>query len=284
MDVDVVIRTAGDPARYGSLRRAIASVANQRGVRAGTIAVVNGKSLPAWLGDAIQLHRVRGKISPGTALGIGRGLVSSPYFAFLDDDDELLPHALATSLDLLSVDPATDVVVTSGYYKSGEQVRLHIPNIAREQSDPLSGIVERSWLNPGGAVFRTATISQRYFDDLPGLCEWTFLAFNLALDGRRIRFVDCPTYLAHDTPGSLSKTSAYVEAVAATIERMRQHSLPPALRAKLERKYRVALHESAERSRQEGNLRKAWRYHLLSLASRECLTYLAYTRKLVWKM
>jgi hypothetical protein len=282
--IDVIIRTAGKPERHASLERAIASVLSQQGVNARPVVVANGTVLPATLESqpSIRVHHIRDRVSPGTALGIGRSLVQARYYAFLDDDDELLPHALATALEILQADGATDLAVTTGYWNSGGTSCIDIPDIVREQSDPLRGIIERCWLHPSGALYRTSAVSQAYFEDLPPLCEWTFLAFRLALDRRSIRFVDCPTYVAYDTPGSLSKSSAFAEATIGVLERMRKYPLPPAVRGPLERKYRAALHDMAERWRQEGKLTKAWRFHLKSIRPPQGLRYLAYTRKLVW--
>ena len=284
LDVDVIIRTAGR--RRAALARATGSVLNQRGVEARPIVIANhprlGPRLPLALESRVKLHRVSHKVSPGAALGVGRSLVTAPFFAFLDDDDELLSAALAAGVEIMRENAEVDAVITTGYRIASGQRRIDIPDIAREQRDPLSGIIERCWLNPGGALFRTAAVSQSYFDGLPDLCEWTFLAFRLAFDARNIRFLDQPTYLAYDTPGSLSKTAEYVDAIASVLDTMRGFPLPQDLRAKLERKYRGALHEAAECALKQGQHIKAWRFHLRSMRPPYLLRYFAYTRKLLW--
>ena len=285
--VDVVIRTAGRLERRSSLQRAIQSVLHQRGVAARPIVVLAGNmpELASALArqNNVKVHMVGQRASPGRALGIGRRLIRADFYAFLDDDDELLPHALATGLNILNADPDVDLVVTTGYWISAGERRIHIPEITRHQDDALNGIIERCWLNPGGGLYRTATIPEQYFEKLPDFCEWTFLAFQLARAGHNIRFLDIPTYDAYDTPGSASKSEEFLEAIVGVLSTIRECSLPDATRDRLEQKYRAALHHAAEHYRRAKRLGKAWRYHLKSLKPPYTLRYAAYTRKLVWQ-
>jgi hypothetical protein len=284
--VDVVIRTAGQHERRASLKRAIHSVLYQRGVAARPIVVLAG-NLPRLAAELatqrrVKVHLVGEPASPGRALGIGRNLVETDFYAFLDDDDELLPHAIRKRLDIMRAEPSVDVVVTTGYWRSGKQRRIHIPDITRHQGDAVNGIIERCWLHPGGGLYRTSAISRDYFAALPDLCEWTYLAFTLALDRHNIRFVDQPTYNAYDTPGSQSKSDKFVEAMLGVVTAMRSQTVPAAARARLEDKYRTALHNAAEHYRQNEQWAKAWRFHLKSLMPPYTLRYAAYTRKLLW--
>ena len=284
--VDVVIRTTGQHDRLESLRRAIASVQNQHGLTARPIVVLTGHS-PRLVAEAlsrpgIRLHQLREPTSPGRAACIGRNLVEADFYAFLDDDDELLPHALATRMAIMRSEPAIDLVVTSGYWVSGNERLIHVPDIARHQDDLIGGIVERCWLTSCGGLYRASSISRDYFDGLPDLCEWTWLAFMLAIEGRKIRIVDVPTYNAYDTPRSQSKSGEFLDAVVNVLAAMRAHPLPHAMQERLERKYRAALHDAAEHARQAGQLGKAWRLHLESMKIPSTLRYAAYTRKLLW--
>ena len=284
--VDVVIRTAGQRERRDSLQRAICSVQSQDGVAARPIVVLTGH-LPALAAQmngqpGIKVHHVGVPVTPGRAASIGRKLVDADFYAFLDDDDEFLPHALATGLEIMRADPAVDLVVTAGYWISGNERRIHIPDIARHQHDPIHGIIERSWLSSCGGLYRASSISPEYFEALPNLCEWTWLAFRLALERRNIRFVEVATYNAYDTPRSQSKSGEFLDAVLGVLAAMRAQSLPLAAREPLELKYCAALHEAAERSRQARQLGKAWRFHLQSMRVPNALRYAAYTRKLLW--
>jgi glycosyltransferase involved in cell wall biosynthesis len=285
--VDVVIRTAGQYERRSSLQRAIRSVLNQQDVVARPIVVLIG-NLPRLAAELaaqhrVKVHRVGEPAPPGRALGIGRRLIEAGFYAFLDDDDELLPHALATGLKIMHVEPWVDLVVTTGYWFSGNRRQIHIPNIARHQDDAVNGIIERCWLSACGGLYRASTISQNYFEHLPDFCEWTCLAFRLALDRRNIRFLDLPTYNVYDSPGSQSQSDEYLEAALGVLAAMRAHPLPPEARDRLEQKYRAALHRAAEHYRQAKQWGKAWRFHLKSLKPPYTLRYAAYTRKLLWK-
>lgn len=286
--VDVVVRTTGDPARRRSLQRAIASVVGQQGVAARPIVVVAGEAadpaLAVACGNGTRVHRIGAYSPPGRALRVGRTLVEARFFAFLDDDDELLPDALATRLAIMRAEPAVRVVVTTGYCLSDGGRRIHIPDIARHQDDSLNGIIERCWLASCGGLFRTSAVTEEYFAGLPDLCEWTCLAFRLAQNRANIRFLDCPTYNVYDTAGSLSKSDEFLEATLQVLRAMRAQPLPAAARDKLERKYRATLHDAAERCRRSRNLAKAWGYHLQSMKPPHTLRYGAYTRKLLWKV
>jgi hypothetical protein len=268
------------------LHRAILSVLTQEDVRARPIVVVVGKhpSLSDELKARypVKVHAVGGDASPGRALGIGRNLIEARFYAFLDDDDELLPHALRTGIEIMDAEPSADLVVTTGYWISGSSRRIHIPNITRHEGDAVNGIIERCWLNPCGGLYRASTIVRSYFERLPDLCEWTYLAFRLALDGHNIRFIDVPTYNAYDTGGSQSKSDEFLDATLAVIAAMRAYSLPPVARAGLEHKYRAVLHHAAEHYRHKNQWAKAWRFHLKSLKPPYTLLYAAYTRKLLW--
>jgi glycosyltransferase involved in cell wall biosynthesis len=284
--VDVLVRTTCKGSRRRSLQRAVASIVSQRGVAARPVIVVAGAqpgSLPRLAArNGIRVHRIGTEASPGRALAIARELVDAPFFAFLDDDDVLLPDALATRVAILRTEPRVQVVVTTGYLARGNGRRLHIGDIARHQGDPLRGIVERCWLASCGGLFRTDAVPPAMFDALPDLCEWTCVAFRLAATSCSIRFVDRPTYVVHDSAGSLSKSDAFVEASLRVLDEMRSAPLPAADRRRRAHKYRATLHDAAERCRRAGTIGQAWRYHLRSLQPPGTLRYAAYTRKLLW--
>ena len=162
----------GEDGRRGTLERALLSVLNQEGVAARPVVVITGgrPDPAAELASSYRakVHIVGEPASPGRALGIGRKLTDARFYAFLDDDDELLPHALGTRLGIMRAEPAVDVVVTTGYWLSGGQRRIHIPDITRHQDDSLNGIIERCWLTSCGGLFRASAISRDHFDGLRG--------------------------------------------------------------------------------------------------------------------
>ena len=58
--------------------------------------------------------------------------------------------------------------------------------------------------------------------------------------------------------------------------------MSPEVRAKADKKYHVALHILAAKCADEGDLRRAWRYHLASMRPPYTLDYLLFSRKLLW--
>src|SRR5690606_12099107 len=130
-------------------------------------------------------------------------------YAELDDDDELLPNALALRLDAMA-DGSIDVVVTNGLVGNGARHVRAIDNMAEIAAAPLISLMSRCWLRPGSAMFRTEAVGSEYFQDIPPYLEWTYLALRLAVT-RNIRFLDEPTFVYNAaTHPSLSKSVDYV--------------------------------------------------------------------------
>ena len=95
------------------------------------------------------------------ALSAGRELVDTRYFAELDDDDILLPHAMISRFESLSKSENIDAVVSNGFfYNNGKKVISH-PDITACQDDPLESVVKYVWLNPGAALFRTSAVEKK---------------------------------------------------------------------------------------------------------------------------
>lgn len=284
--IDVVIRSTLETGRKEKILRAIGSIQRQQGVHATPIVVANGDRYDASLRDALSSRQdVRftyfPEASTGRAMRVGRELVTAPFFAFLDDDDELLPHGLSVRLDQMRREPLPDVVVTSGYFEQNGAREMHLPDIEADQDDPLFAITKRCWLSSCSGLFRSERVTVDYFDGTTDYQEMTLLAFRLALAQMRIRFLAEPTYVIHDTPGSLSKTRAHAEAAEKVIEKMLSYQTPAHVRKSLKEKYGNALHVLAETYGAEGRRLKAWRYHLRSMRPPHTFQYLAYTRKLI---
>lgn len=214
--VSIVIRTRGNVARREQLERALASVLSQRSVRARAIVVVNGPSFSRELVSQLQAEpRCTVHVDPSAdkcaATRIGRALVRDPYFGYLDDDDELLPGALEMRARHLETDPEIDCIATNGEYETRGGVRPVLPNPEAFRAGLCRAILnQRTWLAAGGALFRAATIGERYFSDLPPHREWTLIGFRIASE-RNVRFVDETTYRIHDTAVSESKKPTYAE-------------------------------------------------------------------------
>lgn len=283
----MIIPTLADTARANLLHRAIESVLSQEAVCAVPIIVVNGDCCdPAVLASLINRADVRcfdlsHRSLPEARLK-GRELVDAPFFAYLDDDDVLLPNSIATRLRPMLTDEKIDVVVSNGYRDSQDGRELTDPDIGRFQSDPLDGLMETCWLNANGGLFRTKSVGREFFVDLPPVVEWTYIAFRLS-QARRILFLNRPTFVQNVTPRSLYSSKEFLLRHPYVLRGMLSWKMPSIVRAKLKRKYVAALHQTSELLCDRGDLRTAWRYHLESICHISGQRYLGYTRHIVWK-
>jgi glycosyltransferase involved in cell wall biosynthesis len=283
--VSVILPTVALASRAACLGRALESVLAQEGVRVDPIVVANGPDCDHDLLSALVRRRDirllrRRESGLGAAITAGRGLVDAPYFAELDDDDLLLPGALAARVARMETDRRVDAVVTSGYLRSARGDVLSVSDIAQCADDPLRAVIDRMWLKPGAGLFRTATISAAYFEGMPPYLEWTYLAVRLALE-RRIAFLDTPTFVySEDTPRSLSKSPEYVRRQPEALRAVLRLPLPSDVRRALRRKYVAALHGASVNDLGQGRRTEAWKWHLRTLLHLYGWRYLTYTRHL----
>jgi glycosyltransferase involved in cell wall biosynthesis len=181
--VSVVIPTLGLRERATSLRRAVESVLDQCGARAVPLVVLNGaQSCPdveRWLRAEPRVRLLtRDEGNLPAALLAGREAVDTPYFATLDDDDLLLPGALALRLRALQERPDRAAVVTNGYRRDRFGDVLHIASGRgahdphREiERDPLRALLRRNWLLPGSWLGRTDAVGASLFHGMPRYLE-----------------------------------------------------------------------------------------------------------------
>lgn len=279
----VIIPTTAELGRRESLLRAIDSALTQQGVVANLVVVVNGPRVYPSLVQEIetlplQVVRLREASLP-SAIHAGRLRVASQYFSFLDDDDIYLPNALQARLEALNAERA-DFAVSNGIDGAGGLV---IPDPRAVASDPLRALVTRNWLASCGGLYRSESISAEFFRDLVKYLEWTVLGFRLLIAGKKVCFLDNPTFRLSDTEGSASKQRS-MEALlngAAVVDYMFTHA-PAEFRGSLAWKRASAYHAISDCCLHSGDLNQAWSRHL------SCLRmggwqYLAYTRHLVWQ-
>lgn len=284
--VTVIFPTLARRDRGPSLRRAIASVLAQEGVRAVPLVVINGSEKDPELvreltaDPRLRVTLVEDRDLPG-ALRAGRELVDTPWFSRLDDDDLMLPGALALRVAALETRPGLDAVVTNGYRRSATGDTLHVTDSAAVQRDPLSALLRGNWLLPGSWLCRTDAIGPEIFRDAPHWLECTYLAVKLASGGRMI-FLEQPTVAWHtDVPGSESKSLGWSLGEADSLARILELDLPEPFRDGIRRKIAVACHSAAGRLLATGNPRDAWRWHLRSLRERGGWRYLVYSRRVL---
>lgn len=283
--INVIIPTTCEARRWSSLKRAISSVTSQKNVDVDVIIVVNGtrfdpgcyKELRNMPGLTV-VYQEEGNLP--LAVKLARSLVTAPFFAFLDDDDEYFPGTLWSRLQPLLVDETVGYVASNGYRCIGNQDVQDITNIEAVQRDPLCALIRENWLASCGGLYRSVSVTEDYFDGRTRYFEWTLLAFKLASTLKMV-FVDAPTYRIHDSPSSLSKSEAYREAEVGVLNQILALELPANVKSGLRIKLGKAYHSLSNYYRQEGELKRAWSYHLTSLRYPEGLRYLTYTRRLL---
>jgi glycosyltransferase involved in cell wall biosynthesis len=272
--------------RRALLVRALQSVLGQDGVRAIPLLVINGPDRdPAVTRELRSDHRLRvttlDDASLPAALLTGRGMVDTPWFAELDDDDLLLPGALSRRVQALESGPEYDAVVTNGVKRAATGDTLNIPDTSVVLGDPLRALSHQNWLLPGSYLCRTDTVGPELFEGMPRYLECTYLAIRLATD-YRLQFLDCPTVVWHtNTPRSESKSREYVLGQVAAIRQLLELGLPSDVRAQLRRRVSNASHDIARLHLREKNLGEAWRWHLRSLRQAGGWRHIGLARRLV---
>lgn len=283
--VSVIIPTCAEVVRAPLLWRAIGSLLNNQDDLVIPVVVVNGsRYLPEVLNDLRQRRLIRciylEEASTTGARLAARRVVDTEFFGMLDDDDEYLPGAAKVQIGPLLRDPSIDAVVTNGYRRENGQDVVNFPEFSTFQRNPLRSLMERAWLNSGGLLCRSETVSSSYLE-VPRSMELTYMAMKLVLS-RKLQFLDTPTYRWYrDTPEPQSSSKHYMEGAPEAIRKMMALNPPAWVKRRLARKYAASLHSLSDWERTDGNYDAAWRYHLRSLLSLDGIKYLSYTRHLI---
>lgn len=284
--VDVLIVTLCKAERADAIRRAVATTLAQEGVSAHLTMVVNGQrfdpDLLAWLRQEPGVT-VLYQEAPSIFLARRRAreAVTAPYFAFLDDDDYLLPGGLRARVAALDAEPAADAVVANGFLSDGAKDVPMLEDIEQIRRDPLLAIMETNWLATASTMFRTRTIPADYFDVTIRSNDMTYLAFRLALE-KKVIFIPDFTYRKTYSADSISLTDDWNVLGLATLDAMLRFPMPPAARRRLLRKCTLMAHDISDVYRRRGELGPAWRFHLRSLQDPwGCFHYAMYTRHLL---
>ncbi len=284
--VSIIIPTRCDLQRRELLLRAIDSVVSQEGVRCIPIVVVNGSRFdPGLLARLLQRADVKviqiEPPGPFVARKVGYQHSATEFFGLLDDDDVLLPGAIARRLRALHDDSSIDWVVTNGIFVSPEGDIPFVADMAAVRRDPCGTLLESCWLSAGGSLFRKAAFDPDTFDAVRSM-DLTYIAFRLLAEGRKVAFIDEATYKYFYYPDSLSKQDFYNLPAAEAIQQMAKLALPGWVKRELGRKYRRAMHDVADYYRRKGQRGAAWAAHIRSLSGfPELLRYAGFTRKLL---
>ena len=285
-EVTVIIPTVADDRRGETIWRAIESAGSRSGASTRVIVVVNGNRFSETL--LAQLRAAAGiecaSIETGSlplAIRHGRGMVTSDFFAFLDDDDEFLENGLRMRLDVLRGEPGAAFVISNGWVKGPGGDEAAVPLTSRAiESDPFGSMLVHNWVGTSASgLYRTSAVSLEDFAAMPAYLEWTYVGFRLA--ARPFRFLDNPTYRRYDLPGSVSKSQAYRVGLVAALHRILGLRLPSRARNGLRRKLGIVHHTLSTAFLEEGRLAEAWKHHCLSLVYPGGWRYTPYTRKLI---
>ena len=269
-----------------SLLAAIESVLSQEGVHAIPLVVLNGRAFAAGLESELRadsrlrvIERADANL-PGALLA-GRGQVETPWFGTLDDDDILLPGALATRVAALDSRPDRDVVVTNSFTERGAHRWLSNPSDFDVASDPLRALMRRNWLSPGSWLARSAAVGEELFDRMPRYGECTYLAVRFASE-YRMQWLAQPTVVYRvGSPRAESLSPQYVHGQADVLRCLLELKLPDDVRLVLRSRIPKALHHAAEIEWRHGDIGLAWQSHLASLAAPGGWRHIAFTRHLV---
>src|SRR5688572_19372011 len=195
--VTVIVPSRGLAERFDSLRRATESITTQQGVCATALVVLNGSRVDTRVEAELRADQrvrvvTRSESSLPLAYVAGRQAVETPWFGTLDDDDLLLPGALACRVDELERRPDHAVVVTNGYRRDNGQ---DVPNIQPPldvAADPPRALLEHNWLLPGSWLCRSSMVGPSLFEGMAPYLECTFLAARFATAFRML-WLDEPT-------------------------------------------------------------------------------------------
>jgi hypothetical protein len=282
-NVTVVVPSTCEVRRANSLLRAVSSLLAQRDHVPRVLVVANGDRIDSGVvREAASMANVSVEYqAPGSlpnAIRYGRSRVRTEFFGFLDDDDEYLPGAIGIRLAPFLADSSIDVVVTKGVDHVEGEDRARAASMAGEATDPLRSLLSGNWLSSCGGLFRTARVPLDYFDGVTRYFEWTLTAYKLAAT-RRIRFLDQATFRVHPSPGSLSRSKAYLEAEPSALSAVLALGLPIDVRRALRRKLGRAHHGLASMYLADGLTGLAMKHHLRSILAPGGLAYLPYSRK-----
>jgi glycosyltransferase involved in cell wall biosynthesis len=286
VEVDIIIPTLAQTPRRHLLARALQSLLTQEGARVRPIVVINGQSPDPELIDELcqnQDIELVTRQEPGIpgALYAGRQRVQAPFFGTLDDDDLLLPHALAARIALLLERHDIDAVVSNGIRREPDGDQLLVTDMAEVEADPIRYMMCKNWLLPGGFLARTERVTSAVFDGIPGQLENTFLGLRLACRHRLAFIAEPGVVWFTDSPGAAHEHSDYVRGMPAALLLMHELPLPSDVHRMIDVKVGNACHSLAQLEWNEGNLLRAFGWHLRSLAMRGGWRYLLFTRKLL---
>jgi glycosyltransferase involved in cell wall biosynthesis len=284
--VSVIIPTLGLHERAASLQAAIESVLDQAGVCPAVIVVLNGRERCPDVERALRENRrvrllVRESRGLPAALAAGRAMVEAEWFTALDDDDLLLPGALALRVQALEGRGDCAAVITNGYLRTGDRDVLHMRAGHGVSADPLRAMLEKNWCLPGSWMCRASMVGIDVFEEMPSFLECTYLAMRIACE-HPVLWLDEPTVVYRvGSPGAESLSRAYVLGQVRALRRIIALNLPDDVRRDLRTRIAGAYHSASDHERASGAMGEAWWWHAASLLQPSGWRYLSFTRHLI---
>lgn len=186
----IVIATLALAERRESLERAIRSLAANEQTALEVVVVVNGNrfdpQLVADLRDRDDLRVLQietGSLS--AAILAGRHSVATPFFGFLDDDDEYLPGAIDARLAVLRAHPEASIVATNGFRHLDGRDTLAMHRLRAVENDPLAALFEENWLASCGGLYRSSDLPVELFDNVARYLELACVSFRIGRQADR---------------------------------------------------------------------------------------------------
>ena len=182
--VTVFIATTAEAKRKAQLERAIDSVLSQADCSVKLVIVINGDRYDQNIRSDIENHpQIESHYlelgSFPEALVYARRVLTTQYFCFLDDDDELLANSISSRLAPFKTNSELDIVVGNGLRKMpSTEVALH-KDILAYQKDPLVALLGKNgnWLASCAGLYRANNIPVEYFQDYIKYAEWRLACF-----------------------------------------------------------------------------------------------------------
>lgn len=271
--ITIVIPTTCRRERADLLRNAIASIHRAAPGAVEVIVAMNGPHVDPEMAAELQERpdiRVVRFAEGSSPMAIWRALelVESEFFGVLDDDDEMLPRGLTMRLEALYAEPRADLVLSNGFRNTAGRDELYLRHLDRVVHDPLRAFFVENWLPSCGALFRRSRIERTLFENYHPLAEWSWLAFRIAMAGKKILALQEPTFRVRaDTPESASKSHAYVLSYVGLYERMLAMNPRPDVRAILRRRLSQAHHDASVQWMKLHETSFAWHHHARSLVT-----------------
>ncbi len=281
--VTVIVPTLCSANRASTLMRALRSILEGQepsDVGVCALVVVNGARVDETTYESLlSMEKVRmlrlSESGVARAQRAGRDAVNTPYFCFLDDDDELIPQSLHWRVRAMESNPSIDVLVANGYrHENGKDVPCNV--IPQSREDPHEKLLRSNWLASCSALYRTASVRPALWDGVSNYYEFTVIAHKLMLE-YKLRFDERYAYRLHDTPGSATRSDSFRAAEIPALKKILELSLPRKIREGVEVKLGMAYHVEADRLL-KNDLPRAWEYHKQSLFCPGGYRFWLYTR------